>query len=103
MHNASEVCLLERMFCFCNDTATTEIYTYDTLFPYTTLFRSHLGKLRDWLEQLRGEPKLCAIGEIGLDYYVEDPDIERQHELLEAQLALAAEFELPVLDRKSVV
>src|SRR3546814_17103676 len=27
------------VFCF-NDTATTEIYTYCTLFPYTTLFRS---------------------------------------------------------------
>src|SRR3546814_4155511 len=25
---------------FFNDTATTEIYTTDTLFPYTTLFRS---------------------------------------------------------------
>src|SRR3546814_11364314 len=32
------------MIFFFNDTATTEIYTYDTLFPYTTLFRS-LGKL----------------------------------------------------------
>src|SRR3546814_3216657 len=29
------------MACFFfNDTATTEIYTYYTLFPYTTLFRS---------------------------------------------------------------
>src|SRR3546814_9072919 len=28
---------------FFNDTATTEIYTYDTLFPYTTLFRSVIG------------------------------------------------------------
>src|SRR3546814_5934619 len=27
-------------YCFFNDTATTEIYTYCTLFPYTTLFRS---------------------------------------------------------------
>src|SRR3546814_19795608 len=27
-------------FLFFNDTATTEIYTYCTLFPYTTLFRS---------------------------------------------------------------
>src|SRR3546814_20768730 len=27
-------------FFFFNDTATTEIYTTDTLFPYTTLFRS---------------------------------------------------------------
>eukprot|EP01047_Picozoa_sp_COSAG01_P136161 COSAG01_NODE_66501_length_269_cov_0.543860_1_plen_26_part_01 len=25
--------------CFFNDTATTEIYTRGTLFPYTTLFR----------------------------------------------------------------
>src|SRR3546814_1434872 len=29
---------------FFNDTATTEIYTYDTLFPYTTLFRSPLAQ-----------------------------------------------------------
>src|SRR3546814_19857326 len=33
---------------FFNDTATTEIYTYYTLFPYTTLFRSyHPFKRRD--------------------------------------------------------
>src|SRR3546814_8696543 len=31
--------LLSELFFF-NDTATTEIYTYCTLFPYTTLFRS---------------------------------------------------------------
>src|SRR3546814_20872919 len=29
---------------FFNDTATTEIYTTDTLFPYTTLFRSACGR-----------------------------------------------------------
>src|SRR3546814_4996148 len=29
------------MCFFLNDPSTTEIYTYDTLFPYTTLFRSH--------------------------------------------------------------
>src|SRR3546814_12446012 len=29
-------------FLFFKDTATTEIYTYDTLFPYTTLFRSRV-------------------------------------------------------------
>src|SRR3546814_1032583 len=32
--------LVSFYFFFFNDTATTEIYTYDTLFPYTTLFRS---------------------------------------------------------------
>ena len=58
---------------------------------------AHVQQLRDWLERLRGEPKLCAVGEIGLDYYIDNPDIERQQRLLEAQLALAADFTLPVL------
>ncbi|WP_051231747.1 TatD family hydrolase [Stutzerimonas azotifigens] len=57
----------------------------------------HLDELRGWLARLRGEDKLCAIGEIGLDYYIENPDREAQHHWLDAQLALAAEFELPVL------
>lgn len=57
----------------------------------------HIDALRDWLLRLRGEDKLCAIGEIGLDYYIEDPAKERQQTLLEAQLELANEFELPVL------
>ena len=58
---------------------------------------AHVQQLRDWLERLRGEPKLCAVGVIGLDYYIDNPDIERQQRLLEAQLALAADFSLPVL------
>lgn len=58
---------------------------------------AHVQQLRDWLERLRGEPKLCAVGEIGLDYYIDNPDIKRQQRLLEAQLALAADFSLPVL------
>ncbi len=58
---------------------------------------AHVQQLRDWLERLRGEPKLCAVGEIGLDYYIDNPDIERQQRLLEAQLALAADFSLPAL------
>lgn len=57
----------------------------------------HVDALRSWLERLRGEGKLCAIGEIGLDYYIENPDKERQQSLLDAQLDLANEFELPVL------
>ena len=57
----------------------------------------HLDDLRDWLSRLAGDPKLCAVGEFGLDYYVETLDRQRQQRLFEAQLALAAEFELPVL------
>ncbi|EIK95157.1 TatD-related deoxyribonuclease [Pseudomonas sp. M47T1] len=57
----------------------------------------HLLQLRGWLERLAGHRQLCAVGEFGLDYYLEDLDRERQQQLFEAQLTLAAEFELPVL------
>ncbi|WP_277373851.1 TatD family hydrolase [Pseudomonas sp. AA-38] len=57
----------------------------------------HLEQLRDWLERLAGQRKLCAVGEFGLDYYLEHLDRTRQQALFEAQLELAAEFKLPVL------
>ena len=57
----------------------------------------HLDQLRDWLERLAGHPKLCAVGEIGLDYYVESLDRTRQQQVFEAQLQLAADFNLPAL------
>ena len=57
----------------------------------------HLAELGDWLSRLRGHPQLCAVGEIGLDYYVEHPDRERQKQVFDAQLQLAADFELPAL------
>lgn len=57
----------------------------------------HLTELGDWLSRLRGHPQLCAIGEIGLDYYLEDLDRERQRQVFEAQLKLSAEFDLPPL------
>jgi len=57
----------------------------------------HLDELRDWLSRLAGQPKLCAVGEFGLDYYLENLDRQRQQAVFEAQLELAAEFELPAL------
>jgi TatD DNase family protein len=56
-----------------------------------------LDVLRDWLQRLAGHPKLCAVGEFGLDYFIESLDRERQQALFEAQLALAVEFGLPAL------
>ncbi|WP_192873452.1 TatD family hydrolase [Pseudomonas congelans] len=57
----------------------------------------HLTELGDWLTRLQGHPQLCAVGEIGLDYYVEQPDKARQQALFDAQLQLAADFNLPAL------
>ncbi|MNZ81740.1 putative deoxyribonuclease YjjV [compost metagenome] len=59
--------------------------------------QEHLAELRAWLERLAGHPKLCAVGEIGLDYYVEGLDRDAQQAVFEAQLQTAIDFELPVL------
>ncbi|VVN79108.1 TatD family hydrolase [Pseudomonas fluorescens] len=58
---------------------------------------AHLTELGDWLTRLAGHRQVCAVGEIGLDYFLEHLDRERQQALLEAQLQLAADFQLPAL------
>ncbi|EJM54795.1 TatD family hydrolase [Pseudomonas sp. GM48] len=57
----------------------------------------HLNELGDWLTRLAGHRQLCAVGEIGLDYFIETLDRDRQQVLFDAQLQLAADFELPAL------
>jgi TatD DNase family protein len=56
-----------------------------------------LTELGDWLTRLAGHRQLCAVGEIGLDYFIETLDRERQQTLFDAQLQLAADFNLPAL------
>ena len=57
----------------------------------------HLTELGDWLTRLAGHRQLCAVGEIGLDYFIETLDRERQQALFDAQLQLAVDFHLPAL------
>lgn len=56
-----------------------------------------LSELGDWLTRLAGHRQLCAVGEIGLDYFIENLDRERQQALFDAQLQLVADFALPAL------
>ena len=57
----------------------------------------HLLELHNWFERLRGDPRLCAVGEIGLDYYLPELDPAEQQALFEAQLQIACDFDLPAL------
>ena len=64
----------------------------------------HPEELTDYTEEsletvfrLTEHPKCCAIGEIGLDYYWDDTQKERQKELFHRQLSYACEKDLPVI------
>jgi TatD DNase family protein len=52
-----------------------------------------LAALQQWLQV----EKPVAVGECGLDYYIENPDKEQQQHIFEAQLELAQEHKLPVI------
>lgn len=53
----------------------------------------HLQELRVWLERERP----CAVGECGLDFFVEGLDPDAQQHYFLAQLRLARDFDLPVI------
>ena len=58
---------------------------------------SDVQRLREALVAHRDDPRLVAVGEIGLDHFVPGLDPARQQQFYVAQLELAREFELPVI------
>ena len=56
-----------------------------------------LAALRAFLEAHRDDPRLVAVGEIGLDHFIAGLDAAHQAAIFAAQLRLAATFDLPVL------
>jgi TatD DNase family protein len=57
--------------------------------------------LDDYLARFHTDPRLVAVGEIGLDYFVpslcQSPLRERQEQFYRAQLKLARKYDLPVV------
>jgi TatD DNase family protein len=56
-----------------------------------------LDRLEDALAAHRDDPRLVAVGEIGLDHFVPGHDLARQEAFYVAQLKLARRFDLPVV------
>ncbi|WP_298213282.1 TatD family hydrolase [Acidovorax sp.] len=56
-----------------------------------------LALLEQMLQQHHADPRLVAIGEIGLDYFVPGLDPVRQERFYRAQLQLARRWDLPVI------
>jgi TatD DNase family protein len=54
---------------------------------------AHLRDLRDWIERERP----VAIGECGLDFFIEGLDRATQAKYFDAQLAIARDFDLPLV------
>ncbi|MGN6511961.1 MAG: TatD family hydrolase [Lysobacteraceae bacterium] len=53
----------------------------------------HLAQLRDWIERERP----VAVGECGLDFFIEGLDRDAQLGWFDAQLRIARDFDLPVI------
>jgi TatD DNase family protein len=62
-----------------------------------TLNDDALEALQAELENHKNDPKLVAVGEIGLDYFVPNQDLTKQMRFFKAQLKLAQRYALPVL------
>jgi TatD DNase family protein len=53
----------------------------------------HIGELARWIQR----EKPVALGECGLDFYVEALDVDAQRSYFQQQLELAREFDLPLI------
>lgn len=53
----------------------------------------HMAELREWIERERP----CAVGECGLDFFIEGLDRDDQQRYFDGQLELARDFALPVI------
>jgi TatD DNase family protein len=90
---AIQRCSWDRLLSLCGQ----EPNLYPALGLHPLYLDQHKESDLDDLEQYLVANTVVAVGEIGLDYYVEQPDRDRQLFFFEAQLRIALEHQLPVL------
>lgn len=63
----------------------------------TEIAKSTLEELSlDWIEELTKNPKVIGIGEIGLDYYWDKSNSEKQREIFIKQIEISKKLDLPI-------
>ena len=74
---------------------------YDFMYGAIGVHPSETAELTEerfkWLKKAAQEPKIVAVGEIGLDYYWEEPEHDIQKKWFCRQMELARELRLPVI------
>ena len=74
---------------------------YPFVYAAVGVHPSECGEMKEedirWLKKASAEEKAVAVGEIGLDYYWDEPDRKIQKKWFSRQLDLAAEVKLPVI------
>ena len=74
---------------------------YDFIYAAVGVHPSDVDKLDEegfvWLKKQCALPKVVAVGEIGLDYYWDEPERAIQKEWFARQIALAREVRLPIV------
>lgn len=74
---------------------------YDFMYGAIGVHPSETAELKEenfkWLKEACGHEKCVALGEIGLDYYWNEPEAPIQKEWFVRQMALARELKLPMV------
>lgn len=91
--------------CGCSSEENSEVIdvinTYSTIFGALGIHPENVSSYKeidiDFIKKNIINKKVVAIGEIGLDYHYSKEEKEEQIKLLETQLSLAEEYDIPVI------
>ena len=74
---------------------------YDFIYGAVGIHPESAAELNDenfeWVKEMSRQPKVVSIGEIGLDYYWDEPERAIQKEWFARQIALGREVKLPLV------